>query len=419
MQLREILARREAIRTEMRGLADAHPGDMPEPQAARWAALEADAANLNAAEQRQATLDDMDRRAAGQPLGEQRRDAQVGLLDVVRAAIGGTDYAAGRAREMSQEAERRSGRKAQGIFWNMGQPMEQRVVTTALPAGGPGSNLIGQDFRPDLFIDRLRAATVVRGLGATLLTGLTGNVTIPRRKSSSSVAWVAENSPITVSDPQADAVTLTPKHAGGITEWSRNMILQASPDVEMLCRNDMSLMLGEALDIAAINGSGTGAEPRGVLNTSGIGSVALGTNGGPATYASLVDLRGAVAAANAETPSCAYMTNTKVRTTLEKMQDSTGLPIGLDRLFPTGSTKAFSNIVPSNLTKGTGTNLSAVLYGNWSDLLIGVWSELDILVNPYESSAYAKGNVSIRAMMTVDIAVRHPESFAAIKDVVA
>jgi hypothetical protein len=48
-----------------------------------------------------------------------------------------------------------------------------------------------------------------------------------------------------------------------------------------------------------------------------------------------------------------------------------------------------------------------------------VWSELDILVNPFESAAYSKGNVQIRAMVTVDIAVRHPESFAAITDIVA
>jgi hypothetical protein len=80
---------------------------------------------------------------------------------------------------------------------------------------------------------------------------------------------------------------------------------------------------------------------------------------------------------------------------------------------------AYTNLVTSAGTKGSGTGLSTLLYGNWSDLLIGVWSELDILVNPFESTAYSKGNVQIRAMMTVDIAVRHPESFAAITDIVA
>jgi HK97 family phage major capsid protein len=417
--IREILTRREAIRTELRSIADAHPdGTLPEPQASRWAALEAEAASLNAVEQRQATLDDMDRRSAGHPISEQRQDAQVGLFDVVRAAMGGTDRAAGLAREMSREAEIRSGRKAQGMFWGMSQPMEQRVVTTALPAGGPGSNLIGQDFRADLFIDRLRAATRVRGLGATMLTGLTGNVTIPRRKTSSAVGWVAENAPLSASDPQGDAVTLAPKHAGALTEWSRNMILQASPDVEALCRNDMALMLGEALDVAAVAGTGAGNQPTGVLNTAGIGSVPLGMNGGAITFDALADLRGAVDDANADGSGVSFLTNTKVRRAAAKVKDGQGNPLGVGVMFQ-GAPVAFSNLVPSNLTKGTSTGLSAVLYGNWSDLLIGVWSELDILVNPFESAAYAKGNVQIRAMMTVDIAVRHPESFAAIKDVLA
>jgi len=100
------------------------------------------------------------------------------------------------------------------------------------------------------------------------------------------------------------------------------------------------------------------------------------------------------------------------------VKDGQGNPLGVEVMFQ-GLTPTITNNVPSNLTKGTGTGLSPVFYGNWSDLLIGVWSELDILVNPYEATAYAKGNVQIRAMMTLDLAVRHPESFAAIKDVLA
>jgi hypothetical protein len=80
--------------------------------------------------------------------------------------------------------------------------------------------------------------------------------------------------------------------------------------------------------------------------------------------------------------------------------------------FPAAST----NLVPSNLAKGTGTDLSALIFGNFADLLLGYWSELDVLVNPYESTAYSKGNVQVRGMVTMDVDVRHPESFAAITD---
>ncbi|MBA2717522.1 MAG: phage major capsid protein [Propionibacteriales bacterium] len=417
--IREILSRRAEIRTELRGIIDRSPdGVMSDDDRARADGIEAEAERLNDQERRQATLDALTLRTAGEPLTAERREqADVGLMDVVRAGMGATDRSAGLAKEMSAEMERRSGRKAEGIYWNTNQ-VEQRVVTPGLPVAGPGSNIIGTDFRSDLFIDRLRAATRVRQLGATVLSGLTGNVSIPRLKADVPIAWVADNSPLIVGDPAFDSVTLSPRHAGVITEWSRSMSLQSSPDIEAIARNSMAKMLGQVLDSASIHGTGTNNMPTGILATPGIGSVAVGANGGPLTYNLIADLVGGVSDLNADDGSMAFLTNSKVRRALSKLVETTGAPLGLPVLFQNG-TVAYSNLVASTGVKGTGTGLSALIYGNWSDLLIGMWSELDILVNPYESVAYSKENVSIRAMMTVDIAVRHPESFAAITDIVA
>ena len=49
--------------------------------------------------------------------------------------------------------------------------------------------------------------------------------------------------------------------------------------------------------------------------------------------------------------------------------------------------------------------------------LKGQWSGVDLLVKPY--TADNAGAVTVTAFMDVDIAVRHPESFAAIDDIVA
>jgi HK97 family phage major capsid protein len=424
--LRALLERRAAIAGELRKInAEAGDNDLNAEQRARFDELKTDLDTLEQRISRQTVVDDAERRMQGQPLGgtgDRNLDAElrsVGVLDVVRAAMGGTDRTAGLATELSAELARRSGRNPQGLYWHMGGQAEQRVLTTAAPAGGPGSNLVATDHRADLFIDRLRASTRVRSLGATVLTGLMGNVSIPRRKASSTAAWVAENAAITPSDPEFDAVSLTPKHAGAITEWSRNMIMQTSPDVEQLARNDLSLILAEALDLAAINGTGADNQPLGILGTSGIGAVAMGTDGGPITWAKTVDLIAEVEIDNAS--GTGFLTNSRVvksgRKTLKVADDAgAGFIIGDDGRLA-GQPLAVTNLVPSNLTKGSSSGVcSALIYGNWSDLLIGLWSELDILVNPFESSAYAKGNVSIRAMMTCDIDVRQPASFAAIKD---
>jgi HK97 family phage major capsid protein len=57
---------------------------------------------------------------------------------------------------------------------------------------------------------------------------------------------------------------------------------------------------------------------------------------------------------------------------------------------------------------------SAIIFGNFDDLIIGQWGGLDVLVDPYTGSS--AGTVRVRVLQDVDIAVRHAESFAAMKD---
>jgi len=429
--MRELLARREAIRAELRSIHTAHPDALPPEAQTRWTALEAEGATLAAQEQRQALLDEYDRRASGHHVagtGDDRFDAlqaQVSAADVIRAQMGATDAGAGRAREASAELARRSGRSPEGLFWNMGAtaPTEKRVLTTTNPGGGPGSNLIQTTVSPTV-IDRLRERVMVRRLGATVLGGLVGNLAIPRLKASATAQWVSENSAITASDPQTDHVVFSPKHCGGIVEMSRQMIQQSSPDVASLIENDLALLLAVALDQVAITGGGSN-QPSGILAAgSGITTIAGGTNGLAPTWANVVNLIGAVDASNAlDGSSLAFLTNAKVvkamRQTAKTTTDTASNFIMNDAAMLAGYSLASTQNVPSTLTKGSGTGLSALIFGDWSQLFIAFWSELDILVNPYESTAYSKGNVQVRAMMTADVQIRQAAAFAALSDVIA
>jgi HK97 family phage major capsid protein len=422
MELQSLREERADLVKKMRSLlatAESAKRDLSDAEAAEFDRMKTELRALETRIDRAEAIADAERRMRGAPAGsgDDRFDAElrrVSLRDAICSQIPGMAVDDGRVREVSRELERRSGRKAQGLFFPL--QAEQRVFTLTTPSGGPGANITPVDYRPELFTDRLREALVIRRLGATYLTGLTGNVEIPRLKSSASTGWVAENAALTVSDPEVEKITLTPKHAGGIVEYSRNMLQQSSPDVEQVLRDDFARTLARVLDAAAISGSGTSNQPRGILNTSGIGSVAMGTNGGPITWSAVIDLIGQVEVANAT--GGGFCTNAKVVRSARKTSRVSGQDAMImeapDRLagYPVGVT----NLVPSNLTKGTSTDCSALIFGDWSQLLIGVWSELDILVNPYESTAYSKGNVQIRAMLTVDIALRQPAAFAAIKD---
>jgi HK97 family phage major capsid protein len=426
--MREILNRQEEIRAEMRSLHEAAgpDGNLSSEQQHRWSELEGEASGLQTRQARQATLDDAERRMQGQPLagtGDRNLDREMRSFSLVRAIasqVPNLNVDAGRERELSQEIARRAGRPFAGMAVPMAifqQPAEQRIMTTALPVSGPGSNLIATDYRGDQYIDMLREALAIRRLGARVLSGLVGNVAIPRQTQATTAAWVNEDSPIPMSDMAWDQVNLTPKHVGARTEFSRNMLLQTSPDIETLVRQDFAAVLAREVDRAAVNGTGVAPYPRGILNTTGIGNVALGTDGGTLTYDAIIDLIGQVEDAYVAGSSAGFLGNRKIKRAVLKMKNTTGDPYGTGVVFQ-GINQVYSDVVPGNLTKGASSgSLSALIYGNWSDLLVGYWSEFDLLVNPYEGVAYSKGNVQVRGMITMDVTVRHPTSFAAIHDV--
>ncbi|MEY5098588.1 MAG: hypothetical protein RJA36_1307 [Pseudomonadota bacterium] len=317
-------------------------------------------------------------------------------------------------REASDAYAARLGRGAQGFFVPVEVQQRDLLVGTTTAGGYTvQTDLLGQNF-----IDVLRNRMAMTGLGAQFLTGLTGQVAVPRQTAGATSYWVAENNAPTESQQAFDQVALSPKTVGAFTDVSRKLLLQSSIDVEAFVRNDLATVLALAIDLAAINGSGASNQPTGVLNVSGIGSVAGGTNGAIPTWGNLVDLESAVAVANADIGALGYLTNAKVRGKLKqvsKVSGQNGFVWDNGDTPVNGYRAAVSNQVPSNLTKGTASGIcSAILFGNWSDLIVGQWGTLDLMVDPYTGST--AGTVRVVALQDVDVAVRHPESFAAMKD---
>ena len=317
-------------------------------------------------------------------------------------------------RECSDAFAGKNGRSAQGFFVPVEVQRRDLEVTTA--NSSTGGKLVATDLVS--FIDALRNKMVVTGLGAQMLSGLVGSIAIPRQTAGATAYWVAESGAPTESQQTIDQVTMNPKTVGAFTDISRKLMLQSSIDVEAFVRNDLATVLALAIDLAAINGSGSNNQPTGILATSGIGSVAGGTNGAAPTLANMIDLETAVSVANADVGSLAYLTNAKVRGKLKQtFKNATygDVPVWGDGNMVNGYNAAVSNQVPSNLTKGTASGVcSAVLFGNFADLIIGQWGALDLMVDPYTNST--SGTVRVVALQDVDVAVRHAESFAAMKD---
>lgn len=345
-------------------------------------------------------------------------DQEVRQFSIVRAlnALANPDNlrarkAAAYEFEVSAAACERMGRESRGLLIPVDVLKRGLTVGTA----ADGGDLVATDLLSGSFIDLLRNRALMMQLGTTLMD-LNGNIAIPRQSGGATAYWVAEDGAPTESKQGFDQVALSPKTVGAFTVFSRKLLLQSSLDIESLVRSDLATVLALAIDQAAISGTGASNQPTGILNVTGIGDVAGGTNGAAPTWGNIIDLETEVAIDNADLGRLAYVTNTKVRGKLKQTEKASGTAQFVwNGAELNGYSAQVTNQVPSNLTKGTANGVcSAIIFGNWADLLIGMWGGLDLQVNPY--SLDTTGGVRVTAFQDVDIAVRHPESFAAMQD---
>jgi HK97 family phage major capsid protein len=280
--------------------------------------------------------------------------------------------------------------------------IERRVITSTLPAGGPGGSLIGTFLDPTQYIDVLRPAMVVRGLGARVISDMRSNVDLPRLSGATTYGWFAENSAIPTSDETFDRVQLRPRHAGAILTVSRNMLQQSTPDIEAIIRDDLAQVLARAVDSAAIMGpAGSAITPQGIIYNPEVASLVTIEP----SYDAMVEITTLISTQNALMGALGWAANMATRGALLKVKDNYGRPFGLD-IMGQGYPFGFSNLA------GDVTNPNPIVFGNWNDLILAFWSEIDLLVNPYADSAFSMGNVQLRGAMTLDVELRHPESFA-------
>lgn len=372
--------------------------DLSADETKQFDTLKSEERSLASQIERAEYLADAERRSAGTPVGGNastdfdKLARSVSVLKVMRAQMEGRSLD-GVEREYAQEAERRTGRKAQGAFIPM-QALEQRAIDTAA-----APEIVPTQHRPQDYIGALRNKLLARRLGVRVLSGLSGNVSIPKYGSGLSLGWVGEGEAVPEGSMSFDNVTLTPKHTGGKTEMSRQLIQQSSPDIEQLVRADLTALVAQQIDAALINGAG-GKEPTGVLNTAGIQTADM-----PTDWQGVLGLSELLELANLEAVN--WLAAPGVKTTFASTEkygrDGTSTQSGF--LLQNGQ----MDDKPFNVTNQMPAD--TLLLGDWSQVMLGIWSEIDILVNPYAEPAYSRGGVQVRAMATADVALRHPQGF--------
>jgi len=331
---------------------------------------------------------------------------QYSIVKAIRemAANGGSIAGlTGLEREAHKAATDLYGQEARG-FW-IPQDVQKagwgRTLNTGVDTAG--GHTVQEDVLGDSFIELLRNAPLVAQAGATTLSGLVGNVSIPSQTGAATADWLTETGATTPSEQTFGEVTLAPKRLSAETPFSKQLIAQSSIDIESFVRRDLANIMIRTIDLASLHGTGASNQPTGIANTAGINAL---TFGGAPTWADAVNFETLVATDNALMgSSLAYMTTAAVRGAWKTTTKDAGSGMFL---WEGDVVNGYSGLVTEQVAG------NVVFFGNWTELLIGQWGGLDIVVDPFTQAS--NGQIRIVVMQLTDIAVRHAVSFAVSTD---
>jgi len=310
-----------------------------------------------------------------------------------------SDASARRAAEFEIEVGKAAAQKYERSSNGIVVPNEvlRRDLLAGLPSAG--GNLVADQLLSGSFIDLLRNRLALANAGVTMLSGLQGNISIPRQNSASSAYWVGENVAPTESQQAIDQVNMTPKTVGAYVDYSRRLLLQSSIDVEGMIRNDLTRVIALELDRAGMYGTGSSNQPLGLINTTGIGSQTITTYG---TFEEYIGMETDVAAGNADAGAMRYIINAAARGALKSTAKSaTAVAAGF--VYENNEINGYPVIVSNQL----GTN--DALFGDFSMMIMAMWSGLDLTVDPFAGAT--AGTVRVIALQDVDFAIKQPAAF--------
>lgn len=302
---------------------------------------------------------------------------------------------AGFERECSDALVKRYGDSPNGGFF-VPYEVQKRDMTVA----GTGGYAVANVQQPGSFIELLRAQTVVGRAGARMLSGLKGNIEIPKQTGAGTAYLIgAEDDEITESNMTLGQLALSPKTVGAYMEISRLLQMQSDPSVDMLIMDDLAKVIGLKIDLLALNGNGAGG-PVGIINTSGIGSVTATS----LDYAKTLEFQTDVAAGNALVPGCVYITTPAKAAIIAQRQrfSSTDTPLWTGNILE-GSVLGFRGLTTTQLSDG-------LLFGDFAQLIMAEWGVLELAVDP--TANFKAGITGIRAFQSFDVGVRNAAAFS-------
>lgn len=318
--------------------------------------------------------------------------------------------------EMSAELARVHHEEPMGFY------MPDFALTRDMQVGTPSLGGVTVQTTVDTnLIPLLRNRMVVLRAGARLMTGLVGNLSIPRQNAAATISWNTEIAALTESDQGFDSVLLSPNRVGGWTNYSKKLLAQSSLDIEGIIRDDLIAIIAIAQDNVALNGTGTN-QPTGIFNITAntappynyadtAPAITFPTGGVP-TWTNVVSFEGNLETGNLVLDeSAAYITSPGVKAAWKTYAKAD--PRATNQFYPafywegTGGDAGEVNGYKAFATNQIVAN--KVCFGKWNECMIAQWAGLDIVVDIYTLAANAE--VRVIANLFCDVKFRYCSAF--------
>jgi len=367
---------------------------------------------------RESLLEHVEKRNANivqgsKPIGMSEREVKsFSFVNLIRAITYPTERsfqedAAAELRACEAAANQMTHRAAKGIMVPidvLSAPISRGaradIISVMESAGytGTGGATIETKLLASSFIDLLRNRCVFMSL-CTQLSGLVGQIDIPKQTSGANAGWIGEDDEAPDTDVDFGLVQLRPKTVAAHAQITRKMLMQPAISVEALVRLDIARALAQAIDTAGFYADGLNDKPTGLLHTDGINTVPFADDN--PTYKELVEMETRIASDNADVASMKYVANAIFRGYAKTELKFTGVA---GTIWEPGNTvNGYGAEITNQVTTGD------IFFGNWADMLIGMWGGLELASDPYTQSR--RGRIRLTAFQDVDLAVRRPESF--------
>lgn len=288
--------------------------------------------------------------------------------------------------------------------------------TVGEDSGAYGGKLVYDDFGG--VIDELTPNPVLKQMGAKYFGGLSGDLVFVTDDGGIAATWEGETDTTASTKNAYGQKRMSPKRLSATVGISLQNLLQSTISLEAHTASRIRVKNELAIDTAGINGSGTDGVPMGILNAVGVNTIAGGTNGAAPTWSHIVDMLTKIGEADAvfNADALKYLINWSTKGKLQQTAHASnngGYLMGTDNTL-NGRMTGVSSLVPGDLTKGTGTGLSAGIAGDFGQQYIGSWGFYDMVVD--EITRKKEGVIEITTNQFLDILLAQPKAFSVIKD---